>query len=501
MACYCCVSGCKNNNHKPTVKHFFRFPKNDKKRQKLWKRFTRKGRVPSTAVICEEHFEPKYMIQKDKKLKLSNDAVPTIFFEKTLEFDGSDYFGDEAEEMNKANDAGKDKEIVEIETAFVNEQLKLDDLKSRCRFCAESKEEVIDISSFQTYNVNIDIFLKSLNLHFIESDFFPSSVCEECFKQVVLIDTFIIKCKAAEQWLWDEVAKLKTISAAIARPEKSEQEMKTQENISYEELIKIEKTDRDNYQEKVCESCDQEVQEIHTENDDETAKLYTISYVDTESLPPEKAVKASSKSDFFEEFAASKADEKSKSEEKKIPPFAIMDPACNKFAMKSYNCEVCLKVFAGLKTYKSHICDVPEIRCSVCSQICETVFELQKHRRLLHTDIQKNYCPVCKTIITGSSTVFKRHKTKCNRKRTENIKCELCPKVSRESQSDVNFIIFLNFQTYTTLQGYTVHQIFHECHLKKQSDEDVLGANKEKPVKRKGDVICEVCGKTYTTIG
>lgn len=54
-------------------------------------------------------------------------------------------------------------------------------------------------------------------------------------------------------------------------------------------------------------------------------------------------------------------------------------------------------------------------------------------------------------------------------------------------------------QTFVSLHAYTVHQMFHES--KKKSDGDVFGAESIKPEKRKTDVICELCGKTYTTIG
>lgn len=355
------------------------------------------------------------MLQKDKKLKLSNDAVPTIFFDKTIRFDGNDYVGEEADQMNSANETCKNQEIVEIETAFVNEQLKLDDLKSRCRFCTETKEEIIDISSFKTYNVDIDSFLLSLNLHIIESDFFPSSVCEECFKQVLLIDTFIVKCKTADQWLSDEIGKLKTITAAIASPVKIAEKHVSSDNMPEEDSVVMEESDRDVYQEAASESNNQEDQDCQNENE-ETTQLYTISFENPES-----------------DCAISECDEKPKRDKKNVPSFAIMDPTCNKFAMKSYNCEICSKVFAGLKTFKSHICDVPEIRCSDCGDNFRTVFALKSHRRHLHNDdLQKNYCPICKTVITGKPTAFKRHKTKCNRNRTGKIQCEVCPKVGHE---------------------------------------------------------------------
>lgn len=408
MACYCCVLGCKNNNHKATSKHFFRFPKNDEKRQKLWKRFTRKQNVPATAVICEDHFEHPCFVQKDKKLKLTIDAVPTVFFDKIVSFNGNDYFGDEANEMDKAIETCKRQEIDEIESAFLNEQIKLDDIKSRCRFCAEAKEEIIDISSFATYNVNIDSVLQSLNLHIIESDFFPSSVCEECFKQVLLIDTFIVKCKTADQWLWDEIGKLKTIIPAVASPVKAAE---TAEDKDLEDEFIV----------PASESCDY-VNEEYQGGDELTEKSqhFATSFEEQEAVDK--------KSSILETSAEENVDTDDVESSKKS--IGVMDPTCNKFAMKTYSCEICSKLFAGLKTFKSHVCDVPEIRCTECGEIFDTVFNLKLHRRHLHNDNnQKHYCPICKTVITGRLTAFKRHKAKCNRNRTENIQCEICQKV------------------------------------------------------------------------
>lgn len=407
MACYCCVLGCRNNNHKPTTKHFFRFPKNDEKRRKLWKRFARKNIIKQTAVICEDHFESRFMVQKDKKLKLTGDAVPTLYLKKTkegiqqtqIDYSGDDYVGKEAEELNKLNEVFKNQEIVAMETAFVNEQLKLDEIKTRCRFCAEAKEELIDVSSFTTYNIDIDIFLRFLGLHIIESDFFPNSVCEECFNQVILLDTFIVKCKSADGWLWDELQKLKTISAAVAKPDIISAESPENSNVLTSQV------DEENFEETLEESYESSVNKYESGNE--------------EIFKTEPAFESN---EFDEQPAKTKCLETVQD--------AIMDPSCNKFAMKSYNCDICLKVFAGLKTYKNHVCDVPLIQCSDCGDIFETVFAMKSHRRHLHSGkYEKNYCPMCKTVITGKQVVFKKHKAKCNRNRISSIQCEMCPQV------------------------------------------------------------------------
>lgn len=406
MACYCCVLGCKNNNHKSKDKHLFRFPK-DEIRKKLWQRFARKS-VKPTSVICEDHFESRYKVPKNKKLKLTSDAVPTIFFKETsdglekttISFNGEDYFGPEAMEMERAMEISKDQEIVAIEAAFVNEQMKLDDIKTRCRFCAELSNVVIEISCFETYNININNFLHYLNIHIVESDFFPNSVCEACFNQVIVIDTFIVRCKNADKWLWDEIGKLKTISAAVAWPPEAKSVRTSSQGSVHDESGSVE-----NFTEEIIQECVSDG-ELATDGDLQDAD-------DSEAKPPE-----------------AESEQTPKAKKTKLSDFAIMDPRCNKFAMRSYNCEVCLNVFAGLKTFKSHVCDVPEIRCAECGDVFETVFAMSKHRRYLHKGKQqKNYCPFCKTVITGNETVFKKHKTKCDRDRLESIECEPCQKV------------------------------------------------------------------------
>lgn len=452
MACYCCVKGCKNNNHNnhnnhnTTAKHFFRFPKNDEKRRDLWSKFARKS-VNKTAVICEDHFDKRFMVQKDKKLKLTSDAVPTIFFNEegeieTIQYDGEDYFGFEADEMNKINQSLREQEILVIEATFVNEQIKLDDLKYRCRFCYESNDELIEISSFATYNINIDKLLQMLGLLMIESDFFPNSVCEECFNQVVSLDNFIVKCKSSDQLLWDEISKLKTITPAIA----SSTEM-ISENAEGEA--------------EECIALSQPNENVNQLNDSSSHSL-PISHDQKEAIGSEKG---------------SKVMENTKAKKLKLSESAIINTSCNKFALRTYDCDICLQEFAGLKTFKSHICDIPEIKCSECGDNFKTAFALKSHKNYLHnTNESKNFCPTCKKVISGKPAIFKKHKAKCHHNRIENIQCKFCQK------------------TFTSLHNYNVHMMFH---TKKQEDKDVLLS---KP-KRKADVICELCGKAYTTVG
>jgi hypothetical protein len=418
-------------------------------------------------VICEKHFEAKYLVKKDKKCKLTAHAVPTVFFRKTIEsvervvieFDGDDYIGEEAEELSREIEQSQDQEIIAIEAAFINEQAKIDEIRTRCRFCAEIKDEIIDMASFVTYNIEIDNIFRFLNLHVVENDLFPNGVCEECFNQVLQIETFIVKCKGADKWLWEEIGKLRTISVTnkINEPQKpSRIDVNSSGNIKVETLEVDDQMD-DAYNELI--------EECHSETEDGST-IATVSEVteptsNNETLP-------------------------------------VMNPKCNKFAMKSYSCEVCLVVFAGLKTYQAHICDVPEIRCSECSDVFKTVFDLMKHRKYLHKeDQQKNYCRICKQLITGRSMEFKKHKAKCNKEMNRNIECKICHKVSfTQDLLAVGYSMSL-LQIFPSLYTFTVHQMFHGT--KKDPEKDALESSK--PVKKKAEVICELCGKIYTTIG
>lgn len=199
MSCYCCVLNCKNSKYRKAGMHFFRFPKKDVRRQNLWKRFTRrKNAIKPTNVICEDHFEDKYVSEKKKNMKLSKDAVPTIYwkflddiYEKVeVAYDGDDYFDEEAVEMDQMNEESAIEATKENESLLIKEQLRYEELKLRCRFCAETKEENIDIKCFESYNINIHALMEHLQLttNITDDKHLSSKVCEECFNQVSSLD-------------------------------------------------------------------------------------------------------------------------------------------------------------------------------------------------------------------------------------------------------------------------------------------------------------------------
>lgn len=87
----------------------------------------------------------------------------------------------------------------------------------------------------------------------------------------------------------------------------------------------------------------------------------------------------------------------------------------------------------------------------------------------------KHYCPMCKSVILGSSSKFKIHRRRCNKERDKPIECEICGRKC------------------DTLTGYTVHKLFHEA-----SKNEKVGAkeNKEKVKPEKEEWICEQCGES-----
>lgn len=97
MPSCCCVPGCVSNYYqklKPAVGVFI-FPKDAAKREKWLKSIHRSDFVPSKrSAVCIKHFDERYIVREDsvtrpdgtvltvkrEKLKLTPDAVPTIFF-------------------------------------------------------------------------------------------------------------------------------------------------------------------------------------------------------------------------------------------------------------------------------------------------------------------------------------------------------------------------------------------------------------------------------------
>lgn len=205
----CSVLGCKNRFERGG-KHFFRFPK--EKRQ-FWIKFVKRDEnwLPKdSSVICEVHFSESCFVAQKKRMYLSKNAIPTIYYEDTAEgivkteiqtTEDFELYSQQIEEVKVVASTSK------IDKTFIEERL--NEIKTKlCRFCAESGNATIDIKSFESFNIDIDKFFRILELSMEHSSHLSETICEECFNHVVLIDIFRTKCKAAEKKLLSELESL-----------------------------------------------------------------------------------------------------------------------------------------------------------------------------------------------------------------------------------------------------------------------------------------------------
>ena len=242
----CSVEECKNRFEKGK-KHFFRFPRDFKR--DIWARFTRKGKdfIPKESnVICEDHFEEKYVMKRKKRLMLDKTAVPTIYWRKvgtgeeservTVPYDGLTYTGEEAMKLDEPLDLNM------IEAVQAKIKSRLNNMKFFCRFCGgEFCIITIHLKNFESYHINIDEFMRIMNLNPDYNEKLSHVVCEECFNQVVSIDHFRVKCQNAEQKLIQEFNKLNndlneemTQSNDIIEAEETSYDQYTSENLEAE---------------------------------------------------------------------------------------------------------------------------------------------------------------------------------------------------------------------------------------------------------------------------
>lgn len=201
----CSVEGCKNRVAKGG-KHFYRFPKDY--RRDIWAQFTRKGPdfVPKqSCTICEIHFDESSFIEKKSRMCITKDAVPTIFYRETevgtekievpYNSESKQYTGDES--FNKIRGAL----CAEDEDAIMHKkQSKLEEFKSVCRFCFESKADTkcITLKNLEAYNINPNELLISFSISTDYNDIFSDLLCEDCFQQIVALDAYRTKCRSAQ---------------------------------------------------------------------------------------------------------------------------------------------------------------------------------------------------------------------------------------------------------------------------------------------------------------
>ncbi len=162
-------------------------------------------------MICEDHFEPKYFVNRKDRDCLTKDAVPTIYVKKldngTIEqiivpFTGD--FDDFCQDSENEDPA----ELNPGETLARN-QARLEEIKtSVCRFCSQIKEVTVDMIKFENYNVNVSHFMNLMELTRDYDEYLSSVVCEECFYQIVTLETFRVKSKEAELRLLKELKQL-----------------------------------------------------------------------------------------------------------------------------------------------------------------------------------------------------------------------------------------------------------------------------------------------------
>jgi hypothetical protein len=208
----CAIIDCKNRvSTVSNGKHFYRFPK-DREIRKFWRVFTKRGtdwKVKDSSVICEDHFEPKCFIKKQKRMFLKKDAIPTIYQKETSAGVEKLMLSDDGDYDNYCL-LVKQEEDKEEEAELLNDLKKtsrLEEIKTLCRFCSLEKDVVIEIKNFETYNIDTSTLFNMLELNTDPecNAHLSDLVCEECFNQVVLLDTFKTKCKMSESRILAEL--------------------------------------------------------------------------------------------------------------------------------------------------------------------------------------------------------------------------------------------------------------------------------------------------------
>lgn len=95
MPSSCCVPGCTSNYKNKENVNVFKFPKDPEKRNKWLRSIQRDFVVTDSSVVCVKHFAPNHLdrehralrpdgttlILPRKRLKLTQDAYPTIFLD------------------------------------------------------------------------------------------------------------------------------------------------------------------------------------------------------------------------------------------------------------------------------------------------------------------------------------------------------------------------------------------------------------------------------------
>ncbi|KAG5680452.1 hypothetical protein PVAND_009960 [Polypedilum vanderplanki] len=512
----CSVIGCTSRTTPSTYgrKHFFRFPKHDDQRRKLWIQFTRREKFdPKNSVICEDHFKTECFKPKKKgRLNLYENSVPTIYFREMknklqkieIEYDSKtqEYKGAENLDFFYASTN------IEREQEILNErELKMQQLKSLCRFCFESENEVkcVPFNKLEAYQIDPAEMLLILGLHLEHNEIFSEILCEKCFQQMLDIDTYRKCCQKAQA---DIVAELEEMDQKIEKIQSikgnekpwfkveviettgddvevemgtivEEQQYEVIEEEHLEDVVYDYPTET-SYVHDYSKFQNEESLMIEDEDDDEEEDEENIIEIDEEGVEvtPVEYVRRHVNDDvlFNEKDKYNIVDKDA----------VIKNPDRNSYAYRIYECFFCRLKFAGRKTYKAHDCQVKEVKCEVDG--CEKVFTKQsgynQHIMKIHGRLKrsKHFCPICKQVLNVSEIQFKQHCKQCSKdsnNKEQIIECEICKKKCKN------------------IKSYVVHKMFHDAkNIVKVIDDN--GSKKAPVFSGKGPVICELCGKEFT---
>jgi Zinc finger, C2H2 type len=153
---------------------------------------------------------------------------------------------------------------------------------------------------------------------------------------------------------------------------------------------------------------------------------------------------------------------------------------------RSFECFFCRNKFHGYKTYKTHDCQVKQVRCEVVG--CTKVFTMQSgynnHVQRIHglPKTGKHFCPCCSICFQMTALKFDEHCAKCVKEKEykeQPLECDTCKKV------------------FNTLQSFSAHKMFHDT-----ENLPVTISNKDGvplvPNKKNTEAMCDLCGKTLS---
>lgn len=450
------------------------------------------------------------MVKKKGRLYLVKKTVPTIYYREakdglekvTVEFDpiACQYVGEESVNLLRGTVSAQE------EKALVDERRnRVLELKNLCRFCFESQDDkFVALARLEAYSIDPDEMLTLVGVGPQYNEVFSEIVCEQCFQQIVSIDGYRKRCRKAQDELILEMQEL-------------DQRLQTIRNFKVEERpwFKYEPIQEDEQQHSQVEIIEEylddnisyvgdEVDEFKNDEYDsrgfvtykievpeESREFRQIMVKDElERDEPMDDIIEEADHDFDQEYEDAEEEEEEEEYFSNLPEpdkdvyhvtdsdAIIKNPERNTFALRIYQCFFCRLKFAGKKTFKSHDCQVKEVKCEFdgCDKYFNKLSGYNTHVVKVHGLLKtsKHFCPICKNVIMSTEYQFKLHCRQCNkeseRKVSDNpIECEICKKRC------------------PNLKSYTVHKLFHDTR-------NLVGLTEKGGVGfgTKGPVICEV---------